>query len=162
MYHKLLNKQIQKFLNDDLRKDADMREFLKNINQSYVAFERDKELMNHAFDISEKEFQEVNESLKKECEVRRITIKKLKEVVFQLVDEDHFFDETEKDDLYEISEFINLQILKNKGTEERLKRTVNLFKTLLANLQSGVLVENENREILFTNHLFCKMFEIPA
>lgn len=162
MYHKLLNKQIQKFLNDDLRKDADMREFLKNINQSYVAFERDKELMNHAFDISEKEFQEVNESLKKESAVRQITIEKLKEVVFQLVDEEHIFDKSEKDDLYKISEFINLQIQKNKGTEERLKRTINLFKTLLANLQSGVLVENENREILFTNHLFCKMFEIPA
>ncbi len=162
MFHKLLNKQIQKFLNEDIRKDADMQEFLNHINQSYLAFERDKEIMNHAFDISEKEFQEVNESLKKESEVRRITIEKLKEVVFQLVDEDHFFDKTEKDDLYEISEFINLQILKNKGTEERLKRTVNLFKTLLANLQSGVLVENEKREILFTNSLFCKMFEIPA
>lgn len=162
MYHKLLNKQINKFLNDDLQKNAEIQEFIKHINQSYLAFERDKELMNHAFDISEKEFQEVNESLKKESELRQITIEKLKEVVFELGDEDHFFDKSEKDDLYKISEFINLQIQKNKGTEERLKRTINLFKTLLANLQSGVLVENEKREILFTNRLFCKMFEIPA
>lgn len=162
MYHKLLKKQINKFLNDDLQKDAEIQEFLKHINQSYLSFERDKDIMNHAFSVSEKEFQEVNESLKKESEVRQITIEKLKEVVFQLVDEDHFFDKSEKDDLYKISEFINLQIQKNKGTEENLKRTINLFKTLLANLQSGVLVENENREILFTNHLFCKMFEIPA
>jgi len=162
MYHKLLNKQIDKFLNEDLQKNAEIQEFLKHINQSYLAFERDKEIMNHAFNVSEKEFQEVNENLKKESEVRQITIEKLKEVVFQLVDEDHFFDKSEKDDLYKISEFINIQIQKNKGTEENLKRTINLFKTLLANLQSGVLVENENREILFTNHLFCKMFEIPA
>lgn len=162
MYHKLLKKQINKFLNDDLQKNAEIQEFLKHINQSYLSFERDKDIMNHAFSVSEKEFQEVNESLKKESEVRQITIEKLKEVVFQLVDEDHFFDKSEKDDLYKISEFINLQIQKNKGTEENLKRTINLFKTLLANLQSGVLVENENREILFTNHLFCEMFEIPA
>ena len=110
MYHKLLKKQINKFLNEDLQKDAEIQAFLKHINQSYLSFVRDKDIMNHAFSVSEKEFQEVNESLKKESEVRQITIEKLKEVVFQLVDEDHFFDKSEKDDLYKISEFINLQI----------------------------------------------------
>lgn len=162
MFHKLLQKQIQKYLPEHLRQDGDILGFLKHIDQSYQSFERDKELMNHAFQISEKEFHEVNDNLKNESKVRQITIEKLKEVVLQLGDDDTLFGKSDKDDLYKISEFINQQILKNKGTEDSLKRTVNLFKTLLANLQSGVLVENENREILFTNQLFCNMFEIPA
>jgi hypothetical protein len=132
MYHKLLKKQINKFLNDDLQKNAEIQEFLKHINQSYLSFERDKDIMNHAFSVSEKEFQEVNESLKKESEVRQITIEKLKEVVFQLVDEDHFFDKSEKDDLYKISEFINLQIQKNKGTEENLKTDHKLIQNAIS------------------------------
>ncbi len=162
MFHKLLNKQIQKYLREDLQSDPAIQDFLKHVNQSYNAYERDKELMNHSFDISEKEFQQVNENLKKESALKQITIEKLKEVVFQLEDEDHVFDKSDKNDILSISEFINLQIQKNKITEDRLKRTVNLFKTLLASLQSGVLVENEKREILFTNQLFCNMFQIPV
>ncbi|MBK7632961.1 MAG: hypothetical protein IPJ13_00800 [Saprospiraceae bacterium] len=111
MYHKLLKKQINKFLNDDLQKDAEIQEFLKHINQSYLSFERDKDIMNHAFSVSEKEFQEVNESLKKESEVRQITIEKLKEVVFQLVDEDHFFDKSER---MTYTKFQNLSTFKYK------------------------------------------------
>jgi PAS domain S-box-containing protein len=54
------------------------------------------------------------------------------------------------------------EIQKRKETEGSLSRTLNLLKTLLSKLNSGILVEDENRHILFTNQLFCEMFSIPA
>jgi GAF domain-containing protein len=40
--------------------------------------------------------------------------------------------------------------------ERNLSRTVEILKKLLANLQSGILMEDENRQIIFTNDLFCQ------
>ncbi|MBK8667956.1 MAG: PAS domain S-box protein [Saprospiraceae bacterium] len=162
MYHKLLQKQINKYLTPEMMTHPECKGFLESINNSYFGFERDKELSDHAFLVSEKEFETINNNLKTESNVRFKTIEKLKEIVSQLVKNEHEFDDKNKDDLLYISDFIRIQVLKNQKTEESLYRTINLFQTLLANLQSGVLVENENREILFTNQLFCNIFGIPA
>lgn len=59
-------------------------------------------------------------------------------------------------------EEINIEIHKRKETEDSLNRTVKLLTTLLSSLNSGILVENEERKILYTNQLFCNMFSIPA
>jgi PAS domain S-box-containing protein len=45
-------------------------------------------------------------------------------------------------------------ISERKEAENQLNQTIQLLKTLLANLQSGVLVEDENQTILFSNQLF--------
>jgi signal transduction histidine kinase len=36
------------------------------------------------------------------------------------------------------------------------------FKTLISNLQEGILVENQNREIIYVNKIFCEMFHFEA
>jgi hypothetical protein len=55
--HKLLQKQIKKFLTDDCLENPLFKNFINAINDSYFCFERDKEIMNHAFQESEKEYQ---------------------------------------------------------------------------------------------------------
>ncbi len=62
---------------------------------------------------------------------------------------------------FERDKYLNEQIRKRKETETRLSSTVELLKTLLESLQSGILVEDENRKIVFTNKKFCDMFSIP-
>ena len=54
-YNRLLQKQINKYLTPDLLENPLLKEFIKSINHSYVAFERDKDLMDHAFEQSESE-----------------------------------------------------------------------------------------------------------
>lgn len=159
--HSLLAKQIRKYLPEDLQKDERLKDFIKRIDKSYLSFERDKEMMEHVFEVSEKEFKEVNKNLKEESSLRQDTIEKLHEIVLQL-DITAAQDHLHENDILKISEIINLQIQKNRKAEVDLKKTNNLFKTLLANLQAGVLVENEHRQILFTNQQFCDMFHIPA
>lgn len=45
---------------------------------------------------------------------------------------------------------------------ESLNRSQIQYKLLIQNLQSAVLLEDENRKIIVTNESFCKLFQIPA
>ncbi len=53
-------------------------------------------------------------------------------------------------------------ITKEKEAEEQIKASENRLATLITNLQTGVLLENENRAISLTNQRFCDIFQIPA
>ena len=49
-------------------------------------------------------------------------------------------------------------ISKEKEAVEKLKESENRLSALIVNLQTGILLEDENRNILLTNQRFCKMF----
>ena len=49
----------------------------------------------------------------------------------------------------------------NKAKEE-FETTYKRLETLIINLQSGILLEDENRNIIITNQEFCDIFSIPA
>ncbi len=48
-----------------------------------------------------------------------------------------------------------------KQNEEQLIESENRLSTLILNLDSGVLLEDENRQIALTNKMFCELFNIP-
>ncbi|GAA3612154.1 PAS domain S-box protein [Flavivirga amylovorans] len=48
-----------------------------------------------------------------------------------------------------------------KQNEEELIESENRLSTLILNLDSGVLLEDENRKIVLTNKKFCELFSIP-
>ena len=52
-------------------------------------------------------------------------------------------------------------ITQDKVSEERLKASEQRLSTLIANLQTGVLLEDENRKMVLTNQKFCGLFNIP-
>ncbi|MGC6431548.1 MAG: PAS domain S-box protein [Jejuia sp.] len=51
-------------------------------------------------------------------------------------------------------------ITKAKEAQEQLIESENRLASLIANLDSGVLLEDENRRIVFANRKFCELFEI--
>ncbi|MEY2828705.1 MAG: hypothetical protein RIQ33_563, partial [Bacteroidota bacterium] len=73
-FNKLLLKQIKKYLPDANLEDAAFKQFIKAVNDSYYSFERDKELANHVFTISEQEYINVNKKLKTELDEKEISI----------------------------------------------------------------------------------------
>ncbi|MGB3799070.1 MAG: PAS domain S-box protein, partial [Lewinella sp.] len=160
MYHKLLQKQIDKYLPAGYLEDERVGKFLKSIHNSYQACDHDRELRENAFRLSEKEFEEVNDQLDNLASQRLETLHRLNQTVSNLIGPDN--EHGEKDNLVALSDRIKDQVGRNKITEENLKRHVQLFKTLLTNLQSGVLVESEDRRILFTNDTFCSLFQVPV
>ncbi|WP_299778946.1 PAS domain S-box protein [uncultured Formosa sp.] len=53
-------------------------------------------------------------------------------------------------------------ITKEKEAEEKLKESENRLATLILNLDSGVVLEDENRKIVLTNKKFTELFNIDA
>ncbi len=53
-------------------------------------------------------------------------------------------------------------ISKERASAEKLKASENRLATLILNLDSGVLLENENRKIVLTNTKFCELLKIPV
>ncbi|WP_159023713.1 PAS domain S-box protein [Formosa sp. L2A11] len=53
-------------------------------------------------------------------------------------------------------------ITKDKEAEEKLKESENRLATLILNLDSGVVLEDENNKIVLTNKKFTKLFNIDA
>lgn len=53
-------------------------------------------------------------------------------------------------------------ITQEKAAEQQLIESQNRLSTLILNLESGVLLEDENRDIVVANKRFCDFFSIPA
>ena len=161
-YNKLLQKQVKKYLTDEHLNDPYVRNFLTAINDSYQSLERDKELLNHAFSISEKDYQKLFEDLNQEYIIKKISIDRLKQSVKEIDQNDEVHFDSKKDDLLIIVDYLNTQIRKRKETEKNLSRALELLTTLLSNLNSGILVVDENRKISFMNKQFCDTLQIQA
>ncbi|WP_417941199.1 PAS domain S-box protein [Flavobacterium sp. RS13.1] len=160
--HKLLQRQINKNIPPDLQADPSFQSFIKMVNDSYLSFERDKDLMDHSFKESEKEYYEVHQNLKKEYELKQQSILNLYENLNDLDLGYGSIKESEKNDFLFISKYLSDQIAKRKETEKKLFETVQFLKTLLENIQSGILVVDNNDTILFVNQHLCDMRNINA
>jgi pyrroloquinoline quinone (PQQ) biosynthesis protein C len=77
--HNILNRQIKKYLTEDCKNHPQFNNFINAVNDSYKSFERDKELTDHAFRQSEKEYKELFNDLKKENELKQESISSLYE-----------------------------------------------------------------------------------
>ncbi len=156
-YHKLLQKQINKHFPEEFQLLQGFENFLQSVNESYLSFERDNELLNHAFSISEKEYKLLYENLNKEYDLKNQSIENLKNAIKNIENNNKTNFNIENNDILDIVEYINSEIQKRKGTEISLNQTLKLLTTLLSNLNSGILVFDERRKVLYTNQLFCDM-----
>lgn len=157
-FHKLLNSQISKYLTPDYIDNPMFKEFIETINHSYFSFEKDKEIMQHTFQEIEMKHTKINEKLKNEFELKKQSIANLQDSLEVLNDEYNKIkhpDDSNSDDLLFISKYLNNQIGKRKELEDNLSINIGLLKVLLANLPSGIIVEDENRKIVYINQLCC-------
>ena len=53
-------------------------------------------------------------------------------------------------------------ISKEHAAEEDLRQSEKRLSTLITNLDSGILLEDENRQIVLANKKFCELFNIPV
>ncbi len=169
--NKLLEKQIKKYLDDDSLKLPSMQAFINAINNSYISYEKDQSLSTHAFKISEQEYAAINDQLKQEISFKRQGIKNLKEAINNIEDskETNATIDVNEDNLVDTFGYLNEQINKRKKIEQELKNSeyllsaaANRLSHLITNLNTGILLEDENRNIVLTNDLFCDIFSIPA
>jgi signal transduction histidine kinase/CheY-like chemotaxis protein len=119
-YHKLLIRQLKKYSNGELLSNTHFIRFINAVSESYGAFDRDKDISDHAFTISQHEFDEINQRLKDEFELRQLSIKKLKKTLGNIKNEGNEPPEGQDDDLLEIVDLLNNEIARRKEVEQQL------------------------------------------
>ncbi|SFW75843.1 PAS domain S-box protein [Chitinophaga sancti] len=150
---------MSKYLPEHLRDSEECRQFLLAINTSYNCYDRDHQMAERAFKISEEEYLQVNEQFKHELGLKKTSIKELQDAIASMNVGEII---TDHDNLIDIVHYLKEQVSKRKEAEEKHQDTANRLSFLISNLQSGILVEDEHRKIVITNDTFCKLFDINA
>jgi signal transduction histidine kinase/CheY-like chemotaxis protein len=120
LYHKTLEKQIQKTLLPEQLSDPQIQRLLQLVDQQYYNFERDKQLTEHAFLISEKEYQDVVHKLQSRNNIYNQSVKKLKDAIIAHDPKAAMIIEKEDNELANIIAWLEKQIQKRKETEAEL------------------------------------------
>ena len=156
-YHKLLQRQIKKHFTDEMLKDPELNKFITSINDSYNSFDRDKEIIEHAFTVSENEYSEVNYNLQKEVILKRISIQMLKDALKKMDSSGQLNVSETEDDILSIVEYLNVQIERQKQMEGQLILQEEKYRNIIANMNLGLLEVDNNDIIQFVNQSFCHM-----
>lgn len=125
-YHKALQTQIRKFLPEHLRDNEALIPFLESVSRHYSTIEKDKNITEHAFEVSEKEYLEVMETLKKELDIKRESILLIKQAILSLMGNSSSEVNIASDDLFDVIKFLEVQISRTKQLENSLTVAKNM------------------------------------
>jgi signal transduction histidine kinase/ActR/RegA family two-component response regulator len=119
-YHKILEKQLARFLPPEVETEKLVALF-QAISHYYESQERDKQLSEHAFSVSEKEYQEAVQNLKEQDEIKRRSIEKLRGVL-HLLDQRLGTNRENDDDLMAVVNDLKLQVERSRKLKADLQR----------------------------------------
>jgi len=146
--NKLLARQIRKLLPAAALQQPRMQKLLTVINESYNAYERDIELTERAFRISEEEYIDINKKLANEVLVRKQSVEKLKETIGVITGN---VTKNGSEDLMVIARYLNQQVNKRKKAEQDLKSSQDLWQFALEGSGDGVWQYHfETKEVFFS------------
>lgn len=128
--HKLLRRQIRKYLSDVEWKDSiAFEKFTQAISASYASYEKDLHLSQQAFDLADQEYYEITHKLTEEKNMREQSIETLLETI-SLLEEmgnsewDGIKKGYDKDDLLTIANYLVHQAQRRKEIEDELKKAM--------------------------------------
>lgn len=125
LYHKSITREIKKFLPEKLQQDEAVQRMLRALSVTFAGYERDKQLSDHAFTISEREYQEVNAQLKKQNEIDHQLIGKIWEGIRTLDPNSDISQKQSELDILQVAGYLERQILKTKQLEKDLLHAKN-------------------------------------
>jgi len=100
--------------------DENLSRFIQVISDAYYAFDRDKQLSEHAFQVSEKDYLDIYDRLKAEIDIRNQSIKKLKESIWSMEPDANADILLGENNLLDVIGYLNEQINKRKAAEHAL------------------------------------------
>ncbi|MFE3847458.1 PAS domain S-box protein [Flavobacterium sp. LB3P45] len=158
-FHELLQKQIHTHLTVDCIKTPSFTNFFQAVNETYSNFEKEKKILRNTFNERKNEYELAYQKLKTELDQKKESIKNLDKSLQELdTSYEGIKNKGDNDDMFLISNYLKKKISKGKKIKKNFSRNIELLKTLLSNLQSSILVENENQKPIFTNQLYCNTF----
>ena len=157
--NKLLERQLKKHFPNGFGGDPALVRLVEAVNNSYNSYERDSELTSHFFRLSEKEYIDLTNKLSDELDLKEQSILELKLVVGDVSGEQL---ETSDNSLPGIIAFLKEEVNKRQIAEKERSSLSQRLSALILNMQDGLLVEDESRNIIIANQVFCDMFGIPV
>src|ERR1017187_3222088 len=152
--NKLLDKQLKKFLPEGYKNREELQSFLNAVNDSYNSYERDIELSEHAFRMSEEEYREINSRLNKQIALKRASINKLKEAVIE-TGENTLTDSNDEHELLHIAAYLKRQIGALRLTEKKLHDQKEFYEHILNHIPADIAIIDKLHRYLFVNpHAF--------
>jgi len=117
--NKALQRQIHKFLPEKFQQNPEIAPFLEAVSKLYSNYEKDKKISEHAFEVSEKEYQIVFKHLKEQDKLQKTSIQRIKNLI-QTLSNDVTSSNAEEYDLEEVITFLATIIDETKQLEELL------------------------------------------
>jgi PAS domain S-box-containing protein len=148
--NKLLTKQLKKFLPEEWRNKDEFKAFIEAINNSYNAYEKDIELSERAFRLTEEEYRALNDQLTQEVNFKKEPIKKLKEAIAD-IGEDALIESDDENELLSIASLLKKQIDIQRETEVKLNYQKQFYEQILNFIPADIVVYDKNRRYLFLN-----------
>lgn len=156
--NRLLNKQVEKYLPAGFTESEEGRRFIEAVNHSYNAYERDIDLLNHAFRINEEEYIDINNKLKEEINLKQVSISRLKSSIHSIsLKSESFKEEDGADELLDIVNYLDGQINSRKQAENLLRIREEKYRNITTNMRLGLLEVDNDEMISFANQSFCDM-----
>jgi|GEM_PF-749088 len=134
--HRLLQRQLKKYLPGFVPNDLKLEALVRAVNQSYIHFENDRALVERAMKLSSDEIWESKQHILADSLRQTILIDSLKNTIHQISPEVHIHDDT---DLLKIADVLGAEILKRKLAEEELKEANKALESLMNARQSFLL-----------------------
>jgi signal transduction histidine kinase/CheY-like chemotaxis protein len=117
--HPLLKRQVKKYLGIEADIPEHLFVFLKNVNQSYLLYDSNRELVERAMRLSSEELFEKNTKLSEEAAVQRSLINKIKNAI-QIINPEQ---EINDDDILRIGDILTNTINERKEFEKQLEES---------------------------------------
>lgn len=120
-YHPILQRQINKFLPETYLQDEKITFFLELINNQYNNADLDKSFADHAFFISEREYEQI---LKEQQETNfnlSNSIKQLKKIITDLEPDQYLFLNPHSDNIDELIDVLQNIVTKSMHNEQNMK-----------------------------------------
>lgn len=153
--NKLLERQVRKFLPEELLGQPGMDNFLNIISDSYNAYERDIELSDRAFKIAEEEYKALYSELNNEISLKRESIHNLRATVAG-IGGDAIVDGDDENELLAIASYLKDQISIRIETEKKLNQQKKFYEQILNEMPADIAVFDREHRYLFLNPIAIK------
>jgi len=150
--NKLLEKQIKKFFPGLSYEQEEVKLFIKSVNDSYNAYEKDIELSEHAFRITEEEYRDLNNQLKEEIDLKGTLINKLKEAVSE-IGETTLMESDDENEILNIATYLKKQIIKQREADKKIQDQKRFYEQILNRIPADIAVFDDQHRYLFVNPL---------
>jgi two-component system, sensor histidine kinase len=136
-FNKLLERQIKKYLPEDYLKQEHLIRFIQAVHDSYEQYEKDRNLFNHAFALSEREYIHINEKLSKEVKLKQASIHQLKETISKFKGTTALI-HNDTDDLSGVISYLEHELEEKKKADNLLQQSEKRLRLALQTIDDNV------------------------